>query len=208
MPLTRIQHLMTPARAKLLEGVDLWSMMGDLHPTPAVSGTPVGEAKMLIRQIEAYSRGFFAGACGYVDAAGDGEFSVALRTGVFDGEIGYVYAGCGIVDGSRAADEYDEIALKLKTVLSAFDGEAVAASSHAAQASPQPTAQNAPQTTGETNPQAASPADLQEIPQVAGQTAMQSAGQTDRKPRPQGKGKLDDRRRSVRNCALFGSVLR
>uniref|UniRef100_UPI003A975EC8 isochorismate synthase n=1 Tax=Senegalimassilia anaerobia TaxID=1473216 RepID=UPI003A975EC8 len=60
MPLTRIQHLMTPARAKLLEGVDLWSMMGDLHPTPAVSGTPVGEAKMLIRQIEAYNRGFFA----------------------------------------------------------------------------------------------------------------------------------------------------
>lgn len=122
MPLTCIQHLMTPARAKLLDGVDLWSMMGDLHPTPAVSGAPVGEAKMLIRQIEAYNRGFFAGACGYVDAAGDGEFSVALRTGVFDGEIGYVYAGCGIVDGSRAADEYDEIALKLKTVLSAFGG--------------------------------------------------------------------------------------
>lgn len=94
---------------------------------------------MLIRRIEAYNRGFFAGACGYVDAAGDGEFSVALRTGVFDGEIGYVYAGCGIVDGSRAADEYDEIALKLKTVLSAFDGEAVTASSHAAQTSPQTT---------------------------------------------------------------------
>lgn len=128
MPLTCIQHLMTPARAKLLEGVDLWSMMGDLHPTPAVSGAPVGEAKMLIRQIESYNRGFFAGACGYVDGAGDGEFSVALRTGVFDGEIGYVYAGCGIVDGSRAADEYDEIALKLKTVLSAFDdGETEAA---------------------------------------------------------------------------------
>ena len=73
----------------------------------------VGAIEMvnLIRQIEAYNRGFFAGACGYVDAAGDGEFSVALRTGVFDGEI-----------GSRAADEYDEIALKLKTVLSAFGG--------------------------------------------------------------------------------------
>ena len=55
-----------------------------------------------------------------------------------DGEIGYVYAGCGIVDGSRAADEYDEIALKLKTVLSAFDGEA-GASSPAAQTSPQTT---------------------------------------------------------------------
>ena len=56
------------------------------------------------------------------DGAGDGEFSVALRTGVFDGEIGWVYAGCGIVEGSVADDEYDEIGMKLKTVLSAFDG--------------------------------------------------------------------------------------
>ena len=120
MPLTRIQHLMTPAAAKLLDGVGLLSMMRDLHPTPAVSGTPVGEAKMLIRQIEAYNRGFFAGACGYIDGAGDGEFSVALRTGVFDGEIGWAYAGCGIVVGSDAASEYDEIGLKLQTVLSAF----------------------------------------------------------------------------------------
>ena len=82
-------------------------MMEDLHPTPAVAGTPVGEAKMLLREVEAYNRGFFAGACGYVDGAGDGEFSVALRTGVFDGEIGWVYAGCGIVEGSVADDEYD-----------------------------------------------------------------------------------------------------
>lgn len=78
---------------------------------------------MLLRRIEAYNRGFFAGACGYVDGAGDGEFSVALRTGVFDGEVGWVYAGCGIVEGSVADDEYDEIDLKLRTILSAFDGE-------------------------------------------------------------------------------------
>ena len=127
LPLTRIQHLMTPAHARLLEGVPLESMMRDLHPTPAVSGTPVGEAKMLIRQIEAYNRGFFAGACGYIDGAGDGEFSVALRTGVFDGEIGWVYAGCGIVAGSDAASEYDEIGLKLQTALSAFDGQSTPA---------------------------------------------------------------------------------
>lgn len=122
MSLTHVQHLHTPARARMLEGVDLWTMVGDLHPTPAVSGAPVGEAKMLIRRIEAFNRGFFAGACGYVDGAGDGEFSVALRTGVFDGEIGWVYAGCGIVEGSVADDEYDEIGLKLQTILSAFDG--------------------------------------------------------------------------------------
>ena len=123
LSLTHVQHLHTPARARMLDGMDLWSMMGDLHPTPAVAGTPVGEARMLLRRIETYNRGFFAGACGYVDGAGDGEFSVALRTGVFDGEVGWVYAGCGIVEGSVADDEYDEIDLKLRTILSAFDGE-------------------------------------------------------------------------------------
>ena len=125
LSLTHVQHLYTPARARILEGVDLWEIKGDLHPTPAVAGTPVGEAKMLLRSIETYNRGFFAGACGYVDGAGDGEFSVALRTGVFDGEIGWVYAGCGIVAGSVADDEYDEIGMKLKTILSAFDGGSV-----------------------------------------------------------------------------------
>ena len=59
-----------------------------------------------------------------MDAAGDGEFSVALRTGVFDGEGGWVYGGCGIVAGSDASAEYEEIDLKLKTILSAFGKDA------------------------------------------------------------------------------------
>lgn len=67
----------------MLAGITLADLMEDLHPTPAVAGTPVGEAKMLLRAIEPYNRGLYAGACGFVDGAGDGEFSVALRTGVF-----------------------------------------------------------------------------------------------------------------------------
>ena len=51
LPLTHVQHLCTPARARMLEGVDLGTMKDDLHPTPAVAGTPVGEAQMLIRSI-------------------------------------------------------------------------------------------------------------------------------------------------------------
>ena len=120
MRLAHVQHLFTPARARALEGVTLVNLMEDLHPTPAVAGTPVGEAKMLLRAIEPYNRGFYAGACGFVDGAGDGEFSVALSTGVFDGEMGYVYGGCGIVAESDADAEYEEINLKLRTILSAF----------------------------------------------------------------------------------------
>ena len=45
---------------------------------------------------------------------------MAIRSGVFDGEAGWLYAGCGVVEGSNARDEFDEIDLKLKTILSAF----------------------------------------------------------------------------------------
>lgn len=120
--LPNVQHLHTGISGSVLEGVELLDLMKQLHPTPALSGYPVGEALMLIRQIELYNRGLYGGAVGYVDGDGNGEFSVGLRTGVFDGEIGWVYAGCGIVEGSVAGAEYDEIDLKLRTVLSAFEG--------------------------------------------------------------------------------------
>lgn len=120
----RVQHLMTPVSARMLEGRTLEDLASQLSPTPALSGAPVGEALMAIREIEDYNRGFFGGTVGYVDGEGDGEISVAIRSGVFDGEMGWCYAGCGIVTGSEAGSEYDEIDLKLKAILTAFDGEA------------------------------------------------------------------------------------
>ena len=122
--LPHVQHLHTPVRALMMDGRSVQNLAGQLAPTPALSGSPVGEAMMLLRQIEPFNRGFFGSSIGFVDAAGDGAFSVAIRSGVFDGEMGYLYAGCGIVEGSDADSEYDEVELKLQTILSAFDGSA------------------------------------------------------------------------------------
>lgn len=119
--LKHVQHLYTPVAAQVMEGTTLMALASQLHPTPALSGTPVGEALMTLREAEGYNRGFFGGAVGYVDASGNGEFSVAIRSGVFDGERGWLYAGCGIVEGSDAASEFNEIDLKLQTILSAFE---------------------------------------------------------------------------------------
>lgn len=118
--LRHVQHLYTPVRAQVMEGRSLLSLASQLHPTPALAGTPVGEAMMTLRDAETYNRGFFGGAVGYIDGAGDGEFSVAIRSGVFDGEAGWLYAGCGVVAGSKAESEFSEIDLKLKTILSAM----------------------------------------------------------------------------------------
>ena len=123
LPLKHVQHLYTPARACVMEGVSLFSLMEQLHPTPALAGQPVGEALMSLREIESYNRGFFGGAIGVVDAEDNGEFSVAIRSGVFDGEAGWIYAGCGVVEGSDPREEFNEIDMKFETILSAFQGE-------------------------------------------------------------------------------------
>ena len=123
LTLKHVQHLHTPVQAHVMEGRTLTSLVSQLHPTPALAGSPVGEALMCLREVESYNRGFFGGAVGFVDGDGDGEFAVAIRSGVFDGECGWVYAGCGVVEGSDAQAEFNEIDMKLKTILSAFQGE-------------------------------------------------------------------------------------
>lgn len=121
--LRHVQHLYTPAKAQVMDGVTLTNLAAQLHPTPALAGAPVGEALMCLREFEPYNRGFFGGSVGFVDTDGNGEFAVGIRSGVFDGERGWLYAGCGIVAGSDAQAEFDEIDLKLKTILSAFEGD-------------------------------------------------------------------------------------
>ena len=48
---------------------------------------------------------------------------MAIRSGVFDGEAGWIYAGCGVVEGSDPREEFNEIDMKFETILSAFQGE-------------------------------------------------------------------------------------
>lgn len=122
LTLKRMIHLCTPVTGTLSREVSMIELRDRLHPTPALAGTPVLKAKAAIREMEGFNRGFYGGTFGYVDFEGDGEFSVAIRSGVFCRDFGYVYAGCGIVEGSDPAAEYDEIDMKLKTILSAFQG--------------------------------------------------------------------------------------
>jgi len=57
---------------------------------------------------------------GWFDATGDGELVVALRSGLVAGHEAHIYAGAGIVAGSRADDELDETRLKQRVLLRAL----------------------------------------------------------------------------------------
>lgn len=93
-----------------------------LHPTPAVCGTPTDAAREHITATEG-DRGFYAGAVGWCDRTGDGEWMVAIRCAEIaaDGLSARAYAGGGIVASSDPETELRETSTKFRTLLSAFD---------------------------------------------------------------------------------------
>ncbi|MBI0434471.1 isochorismate synthase [Roseomonas sp. KE0001] len=91
-----------------------------LHPTPAVCGQPRARAAALIREIEPEDRGFYAGAVGWCDASGDGDWFVTIRCAEIAGDTARLYAGAGIVPGSSPEGEADETAAKFGALLDAL----------------------------------------------------------------------------------------
>jgi salicylate biosynthesis isochorismate synthase/menaquinone-specific isochorismate synthase len=112
-----VQHLATPIRAQLSHSVSAIELAGRLHPTPAVGGEPAAQALPLIPALEGLDRGWYAGALGWTDLAGDGELCVALRCGLIRGATAHLYAGCGIVADSEPAAELAETEVKLAALL-------------------------------------------------------------------------------------------
>jgi isochorismate synthase len=91
-----------------------------LHPTPAVCGSPTELAREVIREIEPFDRGFFTGMVGWCDANGDGEWAVTIRCAEVEDRSLHLYAGAGVVAGSKPDDELAETAAKFRTMLIAM----------------------------------------------------------------------------------------
>lgn len=94
-------------------------LAGLLHPTPAVGGVPVDLAMATISELEPVPRGRYAGPVGWVDAAGNGEWAVGLRSAQVNGNRARMHAGGGIVADSDPLAELTETQLKLQALLAA-----------------------------------------------------------------------------------------
>ena len=124
LKLKNVQHLETPISGELLPDRSILDVVATLHPTPAVGGFPRIAALAAIRAGEGMDRGWYAGPLGWLDAAGDGEFVVALRSALVQGNAATLFAGCGIVGDSDPASELAESRLKLHVMLRALGDEA------------------------------------------------------------------------------------
>lgn len=123
LKLKNVQHLETPISGTLLPNRSVIDVIGELHPTPAVGGSPRAAALEVIRAGEGMDRGWYAAPVGWLDAAGNGEFAVALRSALVAGEHATLFAGCGIVGDSDPASEYAESRLKFQVMLRALGDE-------------------------------------------------------------------------------------
>ena len=118
----QLGHLGTPIRGELREQTTTaLDLALALHPTPAVCGTPTELAYGLIDELEG-DRGFYAGAVGWCDHNGDGEWMVSIRCAEIsgDGRDVVAYAGGGIVAESDPEAELRETTTKFGTVLNAL----------------------------------------------------------------------------------------
>jgi isochorismate synthase len=120
--LPNVMHLATDVTGVLDAGATSLGLAAALHPTAAVGGTPTEDAIALIGEIEGMGRGRYAGPVGWMDAEGDGEWGIALRSAQFDGATVRLFAGCGIVAESDPAAELAEAAAKFVPVRDALGG--------------------------------------------------------------------------------------
>ncbi len=116
LDLPNVMHLATDVRGVVADGATSLGLVASLHPSAAVCGTPTRTAMELIREVEGLDRGRYAGPVGWLDASGDGEWGIALRCAEVDPHDPArlrLFAGCGIVAGSKPQDELAESNAKL-----------------------------------------------------------------------------------------------
>ncbi|CAN2232494.1 MenF Isochorismate synthase [actinobacterium SCGC AAA044-D11] len=124
--LANVMHLATDVTGVLNDSatpIDIFALIASLHPSAAVCGTPTQIANSVINELEEMNRGRYAGPVGWIDARGDGEIGIALRTGELSEDLlsMRIFSGCGIVAGSNPQDELAESQAKLSPMRTALE---------------------------------------------------------------------------------------
>lgn len=109
-------HLKTKIEGNLHQNSDVAQLIAMLHPTPAVCGLPKNRALQKIEELEGFDRGWYAGPVGWI-GKDEAEFAVGIRSALFSKKSYSVWAGAGIVEGSKAQQEWQEIETKSRQFL-------------------------------------------------------------------------------------------
>jgi menaquinone-specific isochorismate synthase len=128
--LPNVVHLATDVSGTASSDATSLALAAAVHPPAAVCGTPTDVALDLIPELERMDRGRYAGPVGWVDAAGDGEWGIALRCAEVSDTRVRMFAGCGIVADSDPVRELAETQDKFVVIRDALEAHTVAVPTH------------------------------------------------------------------------------
>ncbi len=111
-----VEHLCNDFEGIVSSPTQVDKLRNYLHPTPAIAGVPCKDAVKYIRDIEKHNRRYYGGFIGPVDAWGNFDFYVNLRSLEFDSERYCIYVGGGLTQDSDAEKEWTETVNKAKTL--------------------------------------------------------------------------------------------
>ena len=86
-----------------------------LHPTPALCGAPRVAVRRWLRETEDFDRGLYGSVVGWRQRSRAVAY-VAIRGVLVEGRRVVTYAGCGLVRGSDAGQEWSETAAKIGAI--------------------------------------------------------------------------------------------
>ena len=114
--LNNINHLQSKIEVEIKDN-DFFEFISLLHPSPALAGFPVNDAKKWIKNNENFDRGLYAGSIGYVEND-NSNFYAALRCAMYNNSRSEIvsFAGNGIVKDSKVNYEIDELNSKFKAI--------------------------------------------------------------------------------------------
>lgn len=117
---THVMHLATEIQGKLREGLNGYDALKSCFPRGTVSGAPKIRAMQLLARLEPEQRGVYSGMVGYIDANGNADGAIAIRSALIQDGLAHIQAGAGIVHHSEPEAEYEETRNKAKSMLKAI----------------------------------------------------------------------------------------
>jgi anthranilate synthase component 1 len=115
---SRVMHLVSSVTGKLAERFDALDALAACLNVGTLSGAPKIRATQILRATEKTRRGPYGGAIGWINAAGDMDTSVVIRSALVKDGTAFVRAGAGIVHDSDPEAEADETRRKASALLS------------------------------------------------------------------------------------------
>jgi anthranilate synthase component 1 len=117
---SHVWHIVSTVESQVAAGKDAFDVLTASFPAGTLTGAPKVRAMELIEELEPVRRGVYGGAVGYLDAAGDLDMAIAIRTAVMIDGTAYVQAAAGVVADSVPAHEENETRNKARAVLQAI----------------------------------------------------------------------------------------